>query len=89
MCVKVEERIKESRGDSVNHVKNIKKKNFSKSPQSKKGYSHDSKASSSKGQDKAPMKEYDHVPKGVCRHCKRGTLHDGLCRVSQVVEYVW
>jgi hypothetical protein len=44
-----------------------KKKNFSNS--SKKSYSHDSKASSSKG--KAPMKEQEHVSKGVCRHCKK------------------
>jgi hypothetical protein len=48
------------------------KKNFSNSPQSKKGYSHDSKTSSSKEQDKAPMKEHDNLPKGVCRHCKKG-----------------
>jgi hypothetical protein len=57
MCVQEEERIKESRGDSVNHVKHNNKKNFSNSSQSKKGYSHDSKASSSKGQGKTPMKE--------------------------------
>jgi hypothetical protein len=71
MCLQEEERIKESRGDSFNYVKHNKKKNFSNSPQSKKSYSHDSKASSSKGQDNAPMKEQDHVPKGVCRHCKK------------------
>jgi hypothetical protein len=67
MCVLEEERIKKVRGDSINHVMHNKKKNFSNSPQS--GYSHDNKASSSKG--KAPMKEQDHVHKGVCRHCKR------------------
>jgi hypothetical protein len=50
---------------------NNKKKNFSNSPQSKKSYSHDNKASSSKGQGKAPMKEQDHVTKGVCRHYKK------------------
>jgi hypothetical protein len=55
-----------------------KKKNFSNS--SKKSYSHDSKASSSKG--KAPMKEQEHVSKGVCRHCKKKRLHERLCRVS-------
>jgi hypothetical protein len=69
MCVQEEERIKEARGDSINHMNHKKKKNFSNSPQPKKIYSHDNKASSSKG--KAPMKEHDHVPKGVCRHCKR------------------
>jgi hypothetical protein len=52
MCVQVEDRIKESRGDSINLVKHIKKKNFSNSRRSKKSYFHDSKASSSKGQDK-------------------------------------
>jgi hypothetical protein len=50
-------------------VKHNKKKNFSNSPQHKKSYSHDNKASSSKG--KAPRKEQDHMPKSVCRHCKR------------------
>jgi hypothetical protein len=50
-------------------VKHNKKKNFSNSHQHKKSYSHDNKSSSSKG--KAPMKEQDHVPKSVCRHCKR------------------
>jgi hypothetical protein len=69
MCVQKEERIKEACDDSINHVKHNKKKNFSNSPQRKKSYSHDNKASSSKG--KAPMKEHDHVPKGVYRHCKR------------------
>jgi hypothetical protein len=71
MCVQDEERIKEAHGDSINHVKHNNKKNFSNSPHSKKSYSHDNKASSSKGQDKAPMKEQDHMPKGVCRHCKQ------------------
>jgi hypothetical protein len=47
MCVQ-EERIKESRDDSINHVKYNNKKNFSNSPRSKKSYSHDNKASSSK-----------------------------------------
>jgi hypothetical protein len=70
MCVQ-EERIKDARGDFINHVKHNKKKNFSNSPQSNSSYSHDHKASSSKGQGKAPMKEQDHVPKGVCRHCKQ------------------
>jgi hypothetical protein len=69
-CVQEEERIKDARGDFINYVKHNKKKIFSNSPQSKRSYSHDHKASSSKGQDKAPMKEQDHVPKGVCRHCK-------------------
>jgi hypothetical protein len=70
MCVQEEERIKESRDDSVNHMKHHKKKNFSNSHQSKKS-SHDSKASSSKAQGKAPMKEQDHVAKGIYRHCKK------------------
>jgi hypothetical protein len=52
-------------------VKHNKKKNFSNSSQSKKSYSHNNKASSSKGQGKALMKEQYHVPKGVCRHCKK------------------
>jgi hypothetical protein len=69
MCVQEEERIKDTHGDFINHVKYNKKKNFSNSPQSKRSYSHDHK-SSSKGQGKAPMKEQDHVPKGVCRHYK-------------------
>jgi hypothetical protein len=71
MCVQEEERIKDARGDSINHVKHNNKKNFSNSPQSKKSYSHDHKAYSSKGQGKAPMKEHDHVPKAICRHCKQ------------------
>jgi hypothetical protein len=49
MCVQEEERIKEAHGDSINHVKHNNKKNFSNSPQSKKSYSHDHNASSSKG----------------------------------------
>jgi hypothetical protein len=61
---------KESRGDSINHVKHNKKKNFSNSPQSKKNYSHVSKASS-KGQGKALMREQDHVPKHVYIHYKK------------------
>jgi hypothetical protein len=69
MCVQEEERIKDACGDSINHVKHNKKKNFCNSPQSKKSHSHDNKASSSKG--KALMKKQDHVPKGVCRHCKQ------------------
>jgi hypothetical protein len=71
MCIQEDERINDARGESINHVKHNKKKNFSNSPQSKKSYSHDHKACSSKGQGKASMKEYDHVPKGVCRHCKQ------------------
>jgi hypothetical protein len=70
MCVQEEERIKNVRDNFINHMKHNKKKNFFNSPQSKRSYSHDHKASSSKWQDKAPMKEHDHVPKGVCRHCK-------------------
>jgi hypothetical protein len=57
MCVQEEERIKESRGDSINHMKHNNNKNFSNSPQSKKSYSHDNKAFSSKGHGKAPMKK--------------------------------
>jgi hypothetical protein len=45
ICVQEES----ARGDSINHVKHNKKKNFSNSPQSKKSYSHDHNASSSKG----------------------------------------
>jgi hypothetical protein len=71
MCVQEEERIKDTRGDFINHVKHNNKKNFSNSHQSKRSYSNDRKAFSSKGQGKAPMKEHDHVPKGVCRHCKQ------------------
>jgi hypothetical protein len=69
MCIQKEERIKELPGDSIKHVKHNMKKNFSNSPQSKQGYSYDSKASSSKGS--TPMKEQNHVPKGVCRHYKK------------------
>jgi stalled ribosome alternative rescue factor ArfA len=36
MFVQEEERIKDARGDYINHVKHNKKKNFSNSPQSKK-----------------------------------------------------
>jgi hypothetical protein len=57
MCIQEEERIKDARGDSINHVKHNNKKNFFNSPQSKKSYSHDHKAYSSKGQGKAHMKE--------------------------------
>jgi hypothetical protein len=32
MCVQEEERIKNARGDFINHVKHNKKKNFSNSP---------------------------------------------------------
>jgi hypothetical protein len=71
MCVQEEERIKESCGDSIKHVKHNNNKNLSNSPYSKKSYSHDNKAYSSKGKDKAPMKEHDHVPNDVCRDCKK------------------
>jgi hypothetical protein len=57
MFIQEEERIKKSRGDSINQVKHNKKKNLSNYPQSKKSYSHDNKASSSKGQGKALIKE--------------------------------
>jgi hypothetical protein len=69
MCVLEEQRIKEARDDSINQVKHNKKKNFSNSPQPKKSCLHGNKTSFSKG--KTPMKEQDHVPKGVCRHYKR------------------
>jgi hypothetical protein len=36
-------------GDSIKHVKHNKKKNSSNFPQSKKSYSHDNRAFSSKG----------------------------------------
>jgi hypothetical protein len=49
MCVQEEERIKEARGDSINHMKHNSKNYFSDCPQSKKSYSHDNKTSSSKG----------------------------------------
>jgi hypothetical protein len=71
MCVQEEKRIKDTRGDFINHVKHNNKKNFSNSHQSKRSYSNDHKTFSSKGQGTAPMKEHDHVPKGVCRHCKQ------------------
>jgi hypothetical protein len=71
MSVRGEERSKDACGDFINHVKHNKKKNFSNSSQSKRCYSHDHKASSSKGQGKASMKKQDHVPKGLCRHCKQ------------------
>jgi hypothetical protein len=70
MCVQEEKRIKNAHGDFINHVNHNKKKNFSNSPQSKRSYSHDHNTSS-KGQGKAPMKEHDHVVKGVCKHCKQ------------------
>jgi hypothetical protein len=71
ICVQEEERINDARGDFINHVKHNKKKNFSNSPHSKRSYSHDHNTSSSKGQGKTPMKEQDHAPKSVCRHCKQ------------------
>jgi hypothetical protein len=49
MCVQEEKRIKDVCDDFINHVKHIKKKIFSNSPQSKRSYSHDHKTSSSKG----------------------------------------
>jgi hypothetical protein len=52
-------------------VKHNNKKNFFQLLQSKRSYSHDHKASSSKGQGKASMKEQDHVSKGVSMHCKQ------------------
>jgi hypothetical protein len=57
MCVQEEERIKDACGDFINHMKHNKKKKFFNSPQSNRSYSHDHKASSSKGQGKAPMKK--------------------------------
>jgi hypothetical protein len=75
MCIQEEERIKESCGDSINHVKHNNKKNFSNPPLSKKSHSYDNKTSSSKEQGKALMKEQDHVPKSVCRHCKKEGHH--------------
>jgi hypothetical protein len=57
MCIQEDERIKEARGDSINHMKHHKKNNYSNSTQSKKSYSHDPKTFSSKAQGKAPMKE--------------------------------
>jgi hypothetical protein len=72
MCIQEEKRIKDARGDFINHVKhNNKKKNSSNSPQPKRSYSHDYKTSSSKGQDKALMKKQDNMSKDVCRHCKQ------------------
>jgi hypothetical protein len=56
----------------VNH--NNKKKNYSNSsPQPKnysRNYTNDSKASS-KAHGKAPIEDPEHVPNGVCRHCKK------------------
>jgi hypothetical protein len=79
MCVQEEERIKDARGDFINHVKHNNKKNFSNSPQSKRSYSHNHKTSSSKGQGKAPIKEHDHMAKGVCRHYKQEGHHMRDC----------
>jgi hypothetical protein len=38
MCIQEDERIKEARGDSINHMKHHKKNNYSNSTQSKKSY---------------------------------------------------
>jgi hypothetical protein len=72
MCVQDEKRIKESHGDFVNHMKRNNNKNFSNSPQSKKKYSHDSKASSSMLQGKFPMKN-----RTTCLRVYVGTVRRG------------
>jgi hypothetical protein len=69
MCIQEEKRIKDAHGDSINHVKHNKKKNFSNSPQSKKSYSHDRKSSSSKGKAKLPWRN-----KTMCLRVSVGTI---------------
>ena len=55
MCVQEEERLKSSHGDSVNHVKENKKKNFNNKSAKPQGKPQWDNSSSSKSQGKAPL----------------------------------
>ena len=54
MCVQEEERLKSSHGDSANHVKENKKKNFNNKNVKPQGKPQWDNSSSSKSQGKAP-----------------------------------
>jgi hypothetical protein len=54
MCVQEEERFKSSHGDSVNHVKENKRKNFNNKNAKPQGKPHWNNSSSYKSQGKAP-----------------------------------
>ena len=77
MCVQEEERLKSSHGDSVNHVKENKKKNFNNKNAKPRGKPRWDNSSSSKSQGKVPQKDhhqksnYVQVDKDTCKWCKK------------------
>ena len=58
ICVQEEERLKSSHGDSVNHVKENKKKNFNNKNAKPQGKPQWNNSSSSNSQGKAPQKDH-------------------------------
>ena len=58
MCVQEEERLKSSQGDTINHVKHNKKKNFNNQNAKPQGNPQWDSSSSSKSQGKAPHNDH-------------------------------
>ena len=77
MCVQEEERLKSSHGDSANHVKENKRKNFYNKKDKPQGKPQWDNSSSSKSQGKASQKDhhqksnYVQVDKDTCKWCKK------------------
>jgi hypothetical protein len=74
MCVQEEERLKSSQGDTVNHVKHNKKKNFNNQNAKPQGKPQWDSSSSSKSQGKAPQNDHTQkvqVGKDTCKWCKK------------------
>jgi len=58
MCVQEEERLKNSHGDSINHMKENKKKNFNNKNAKPRGNPRWDNSSSPKSQEMAPQKDH-------------------------------
>jgi hypothetical protein len=76
MCMQEEERLKSSHGDSINHVKDNKRKNFNKNAKPQEKLQWDN-SSSSKQQGKAPQNDHHQknnsvqVDKHQCKWCHK------------------
>ncbi|XP_034598579.1 uncharacterized protein [Setaria viridis] len=78
MCVQEEDRIKGSRGDSINYVKQNKKRNYQSNNSKPQGKLQWDNTSSSKAHGKAPLNDHHQrlnheevVDKDTCKWCKK------------------
>ena len=70
MCVQEEERLKGSHGDSINHVKQNKRKSFYNKNAKPQGKPRWEKGSSSHAPSKAPKKDQPPAEKDECYWCR-------------------